>query len=302
MPKAKSKLSTKSEVELLRAALAKKSEELELVKREMATLNSQIEGLIGGFEDQLRATQAIYGMLVPTHLPNVPGFKMSSKFRASDNRGGDYFDVFDLGSKFKFCVFMSSAPGHGASALLLSVLFRLYGEKEFKKASAPEKALSALLASIEQEWAASGEGLMHIAYAEIDRRSFLVRLASVGGIYVAAWREEEKQLEVLSVADENEGGLQKISTKSVQLRPLDRLILCSRGVVEQVGSDGQMFGMQRINEILADSRLLGSGPHEVRNEILFQLEEFAESEKPTRDQTVIVMEVESKSLRLAPTQ
>ncbi len=81
------------------------------------------------------------------------------------------------------------------------------------------------------------------------------------------------------------------------LGPRDRLILCTEGVYEAKNKSSEVFGKDRLAKLLL--RAPRSGVHDVRNEILFQLEKFTETSEPQRDQTVVVTEVKDRVIKLA---
>ena len=84
---------------------------------------------------------------------------------------------------------------------------------------------------------------------------------------------------------------------SLSLNPRDRVVLCTRGVIEARNADGESYGMERV------TRSFLSGPkrgvHELRNHILFEVQKFSGGAEPIRDQTLIVLEVKDKVIKLA---
>ena len=82
--------------------------------------------------------------------------------------------------------------------------------------------------------------------------------------------------------------------------PRDRLILLTEGVLSAVAADKNdksVFGKERLLQSI-QSVTRGS-VHDVRNEILYQVEKFSGINEPLRDQTVLVTEVKDKVIKLA---
>jgi sigma-B regulation protein RsbU (phosphoserine phosphatase) len=77
------------------------------------------------------------------------------------------------------------------------------------------------------------------------------------------------------------------------------LILCTEGVVRALNAKGEEFGEERLYKtILAAPRL---GVHDLRNEILYQVERFAAGRDLPNDATVVVTEVKDRVIKLAKT-
>jgi sigma-B regulation protein RsbU (phosphoserine phosphatase) len=83
----------------------------------------------------------------------------------------------------------------------------------------------------------------------------------------------------------------------MQLNPRDRLVIATEGVVGAESSTGERWGGEGVRESMRMAPR--HGVHALRNEILLQVEKFSERATPVRDQTVIVMEVKDKVIKLA---
>jgi sigma-B regulation protein RsbU (phosphoserine phosphatase) len=88
-----------------------------------------------------------------------------------------------------------------------------------------------------------------------------------------------------------------LNLHTVALNPCDRVIIVSEGVVKTVNPSGETFGLDRLSQAVL--RAPKSGVHEMRNELLYQLEKFAESTEFPEDITAVVIEVKERILKLA---
>jgi sigma-B regulation protein RsbU (phosphoserine phosphatase) len=64
-----------------------------------------------------------------------------------------------------------------------------------------------------------------------------------------------------------------------------------------VNPTGESFGLDRLSQAVLKAPK--SGVHEMRNEVLYQLEKFAESTEFSEDLTIVVTEVKERILKLA---
>lgn len=287
----------KAKVEELQYELAHKELELKKYRMELQKTNATLEQIIGNLNQELKLANLIQKLLSPTEIPNISGIEFSTKFIPGQKSGGDYFDIFEHDDRLKFGIILSSSSGYTMSALFLSVLMKLSAQMEARKGVDPHKVISLMaqeiIPHIQKQDAAS------IFYGVIDRRNYELKYSSVGqiaGFLQTQGKDQPSWLEPSAgplAKDFDDTPL----THSIPLGPRDRLILCTEGVLGAHNSENEIFGRERLAKTIL--RAPRSGVHELRNEILYQVEKFALVEEPQRDQTVIVTEVKDRVIKLA---
>ncbi|MCB0350367.1 MAG: SpoIIE family protein phosphatase [Bdellovibrionales bacterium] len=291
-------------VEALKARILELEEEVEdrekdlsVFRRELSSANKRLEVLIGELNQEIKVVQAMQKQLMPTEIPNIQGFEFSSKFVPSFARGGDYFDVFEHEDRSRFGVIVASSTGHVMSALLLSVLLKLTGRMEARRGSEPhlmlKQIIDELLGSIQ------GEDNADVFYGLFDRRNFSLAFAKTGNVQTLHYDYAAGELRLLKSPNPaiSQGYSSEMISQSIALSPRDRLIFCSRGVVEARNLDGKEFGQDRLYKSILEYAT--RGVHELRNQILFQVQEFSKGQEIPRDMTVVVAEVKDRVIKLA---
>lgn len=281
----------------LEVELRDREADLKRFREELVKANSRLEVLIRQLDSELKMAHAIQKVLVPTEFPHISGFEFSTKFVPSMNIGGDYFDIFEHEDRFRFGVILSSSSGHTMSALLLSVLLRMTGQLEARKGSEPHQVIKDMVEQLDNNLATNDSA--DLFYSLIDRRNFDMRYIKAGNLVALHHSFVTNEVQTL---DSSLGPLAKGFTAPVQsgslfLNPRDRLVLCTRGVTDAVNRHGEPYGMERV------TRSFLSGPkrgvHELRNHILYEAQKFSGVTEPARDQTVVVLEVKDKVIKLA---
>jgi sigma-B regulation protein RsbU (phosphoserine phosphatase) len=89
----------------------------------------------------------------------------------------------------------------------------------------------------------------------------------------------------------------ELTLQSMVLNSKDRLVLCSDGLLKAQNSQSESFGLERLTQAILKAPR--SGVHELRNEILYQIEKFTENSEAPEDITLIVSEVKDRVLKLA---
>lgn len=287
----------KDRIEELEEALKLKDQELNRYRTELVKTNHSLERIVADLSQELKWVSIIQKALSPTQIPNIPGFEFSSKFIPGSSAGGDYFDIFEHDDRLKFGVLLSSSSGYSMSALFLSVLMKVSGRMEARKGILPQQALESLAQEMRPHL--QPKDAASIFYGVVDRRSFELRYTSVGDL--ATFHQPQGQdklvrLEASSAALSLNNSAAFID-HSIQLGAKDRLILCSEGCLQAANPQGEVFGLERLQKAIL--RAPRSGVHDIRNEILFRMEQFCETNEPRRDLTVLVIEVNDRVIKLA---
>lgn len=248
-------------------------------------------------QKDLKIAAAIQKILSPTELPHIPGVDISSKFIAGSDRGGDYFDLFEHEDKLKFGLIVTCSSGYAMSALFLSVLIQMSSKIEAKKGLPPDVVLkqmaSEIVAKIHEKDSAD------VFYGIMDRRNYEFSYALSGSLCAFYHDQESTEWTRLepSTGPFCKGFDAEPLKESLLMGPKDRILICTRGVVQATAKSGDFFGLDRIKSILNSAPK--TGVHELRNEVLYQVQQFTGLTEPFADQTILVLEVKDRVLKLA---
>ncbi len=282
----------------LEKELALKEQDLLRYKTELTKANKTLEKLIVQVASELRVASQIQKVLVPTTYPNIQGVDFSTKFIPGSQKGGDYFDIFEHDDKLKFGILVACSSGYTMSALLLSVLLKMAGQLEARRGAEPHLVINKMVAELVPSMQ-QGRDKSSLFYGVIDRRTFEMQYSQVGNNVVLIVDGETGKMKVLrsEAPPISKGYKQELTCQSVVLNPCDRLIIVSEGVVKTLNPGGEPFGLDRLSQAVMNAPK--TGVHEMRNELLYQLEKFAETADFPEDLTVVVTEVKERILKLA---
>lgn len=281
----------------LELEIKERDKDIQRYRSELLSVNAQLESMIGQLRNDLKMAHAIQRALVPTDLPNIPGFDFSTKYIPSAYRGGDYFDIFEHDDRFRFGMIIANSSGFAMSALLMSVLLRLTRQMEARKGTDPTKVLKQIVTDMEPSMEAGDSA--NIFYGMLDRRNFELSYSRLGTIVALHQSFPSGTLQVL----ETSGGAIAKGAKTVpkakflSLNPRDRLIFCTPGIIEAKSLAGEEFGQERLLRTIAAAPKQGA--HELRNHILFEVQTFSGGQEPMADRTVVIAEVKDRVIKLA---
>lgn len=281
----------------LESELALRDKDLSIYKNELSHLNAKLEKLIDRLNKEIKIGHAIHDLLVPKEIPHIQGFEFSSKYLASPISGGDYFEIFNLEDKMRFGILLASSSGFGMSAIFLSVLLKLTSQMEARKGAAPNALLDSMAKEMQSQL--SPEDNASVFYTVIDRRNLQMDYASAG--HLACFLLQHTSQKLISLQNNSQpfsaqkNDATKLSTNNLSSR--DKLIFCSRGILDATNTKGEKYGEERLAQLLLGNTNLGV--HEMRNEILFQIEKYTKGAEAERDRTVIIADVKDRVIKLA---
>lgn len=284
-------------IEALEDQLEQKDAEIKTFKSELNALNHNIESLIEKLNNQLKIAHKIQEKLVPTEFPNIPGFEFSTKFQASYVSGGDYFDIFEIEDRFRFSLLLSSCSGYGISSLFLSVLLKLTSHIETKKGAPPDKVFSMIIKELTPQ--ITDQDSANLFYAMINRRSYEMSYCHHGKNLVYHYKSQEKEVVELEPTGEafTKGFKGKIKSETISLNPKDCLIMVTDGIHQVKNSKGVAMDVNRVKKLITENAK--KTPHQLRNEVFYQIQKWNGGKELTKDVTVLVAEVKDRVLKLA---
>ncbi|MDE0519035.1 MAG: SpoIIE family protein phosphatase [Bdellovibrionales bacterium] len=300
----------KKKFEELSALLQEKDQALKEYRQIIEQSNQMIKEVMEKLSVELKMAHQIHRVLLPVDLPVIANCEFSFKFRpAPKGEGKDFYEVLPHLNKKSFSIIMSSCASHALSALLFSARLKMMSRGEEVNQLQPHEFMTRLSEEIKMDTSQLSAGGMSISeplkervalfYAFIDQKTYQMSYCLVGDIVALVQYAESGEIKAMSASA---GSLEKkeignLKTDKISLNGKDRLILCSPGVLHCQSPDGGFYSLSALKKTLQNKNL--SSVHEVRNKILYDLESFAQGRPSEKDQSVLLMEVKSRILKLA---
>ncbi len=248
---------------------------------------------------ELDAANAVLGKIVETKTPKrftgIKGIDVMSKHLAGLKPGGDYFDLFESDHKDHVNFLLVDSSSYGISAALLGMIL----SSSAKIGSSVQTSSSHWVRTIFEEIStALGEaGHFSVFFGRLNRRDFSLHYQMYGSVeaFVVDREGVSRKLEKHGLAISNQSRPVSDRESVLQLQPKDRIVLLSDGFVGGAG------GEHRLNRLFADQS--NQNPFALVNELAFQIKsKLSPGETfPGEDCTAIVIDIQNRVLRLAPT-
>ena len=196
-------------------------------------------------EHELRLARDLQERILPRRLPTPRGFDLGARMVAAREVGGDFFDVFPLGSDSLGLV-VGDACGKGMPAALFMALTRSLLRAEAGRAASPEAALRATNQHL-AEMSTAGM-FITILYGVLSYSTGEFIYARAGHELPLIWNMSGVPLAPARANGQPLGILPDpaIDVQTLRLPPGGTLLLFSDGVTEATDAQGGFFGLESI--------------------------------------------------------
>ncbi len=213
---------------------------------------------------ELATARRIQASLLPRTQPALARagdapFELAARTRPATEVGGDLYDWFDLGTpeEPRMGVLVADVAGHGVPAALLAAMVKMANSMATASDRTPEEVLAALNAAFAGKFERSFVTAAFLDAAWSAGRGRL-RYASGGHPAPLLLRAGEEAVRELVASGPVLGRFQsaRFSGDACDLRPGDRVLLLTDGVLEAPGAGGASFGEDRVHAALRAHRAL----------------------------------------------
>jgi serine phosphatase RsbU (regulator of sigma subunit) len=252
------------EINQLNKDLLAKSEQLEktVVKlqaamKKVAKYSKHLEQIIAA----LNVAQEVQQSLLPQRPPEEPRFDMAGSSLYCDETGGDYYDYIKLPllSPDSYGIVVGDVSGHGISSALLMAGVRAYLRGRVTQSGSAAEIISDVNRLVSADTIETNQ-FMTLFFLVIDARTGQITWVRAGHDPALLYSPDKNHFEKL------EGqGLPLGVEESWQYQDYTRtvrtgqiLILTTDGVMEAHNKENEMFGRDRLMEIIRQYANLGA--------------------------------------------
>ena len=205
-------------------------------------------------EERERVVAALESSLLPPLLPRVPGLDIAARYHAADDAmrvGGDFYDVFRSGEG-RWSVVIGDVCGAGPEAAAVTGIAR-YGLRAIAPELSPSAAVERLNATLTAQRPDGRFVTAIVAEVRAGPDELRVVFANAGHPPPILLRDDG----TASVLADPHGALIGVMRRvgatdvPVPMGPGDALVLYTDGVIEARSASGEMYGSQRLLELVA---------------------------------------------------
>lgn len=240
-------------------------------------------------EESMRLAAEVQQSILPNDEINHPSLTSAGYCKPTNSVGGDYYDYLYL-SDNRVGIFIGDVMGHGFHSAMVAAMTKSGIQTQIRfDASVPEVMMAVKRVTEED---AQTFIYMTCCYViiHLDNR---LEFANAGHPAILLFRSDteefielESQFPPVGIALPSENSVTQYHSTETRWAPGDLLVLYSDGITETFNADIEMYGIERLKNLLYHKRHLSAA--EIRTEILSDLETHQKGESPDDDITLVV--------------
>lgn len=251
--------------------------------REFRELSDNFNLMLRGLRDreairkEMSQAAVVQRVLLPQQLPTIDHYDLAGQATYSSDLGGDYYDAFTIRTPAgEACVLLlADVAGHDISSSLMmsavqAITRSVCADSRLDPFRVPE-IINAHLAAHD-----FGGRFVSMFFAVLDPSSHTLSWINAGHEPALLWSARAGALHELRATHPPLGVLETLGPiipSTVALEPGNVLLVCTDGVREQRDRHGQMFGIDRLKQVVAERSQEGS--KEIIRAVREALDQFA---------------------------
>ncbi|MCP4630624.1 MAG: SpoIIE family protein phosphatase [bacterium] len=261
-------------------------------------INDMTEGLMerDRMRQSLDLAMEVQQNLLPKGNLKIDGFDIAGKSIYCDETGGDYYDfiISDETKDRNIGVAIGDVSGHGIPAALLMATVRSSLRQRLSLPGSIDRIIEDVNRQLARDVEDSGQfmTMFFLTIDSVDQRLKWVRAGHEPGIFYDPGTDTFEELNgpgiALGVMDE----WQYEMNERNGLAPGQIIVLSTDGVWEAHNPDGEIFGKERLNEIIRQHA--GQKADEIIEAVVTAVNRFQDDSGAEDDITLIVIKKEVK--------
>ncbi len=225
---------------------------------------------------------------LPQRLPKIAGYELAAWWQPALGVAGDYYDVVRLPDE-RLAIAVADVSGHGLGPSLIMAAARAMLHVLARTSSFPARILTLLNETITPDLKLGR--FVTFLLGALDPRTHTLSFANAGhgpAFHLMRRTGSVRQLEPTGVPIGIMTDPIGESARPVMLEPGDLVVLATDGAIEQRNADGEMFGRERLQQLVRENQQLPA--HELVPMIKEQIAGFYRGSHPDDDVTLLILE------------
>jgi len=253
-------------------------------------LSQELEKANRELEREAREIAQIQNSLLPRHVPTPSHLDLAVHYASSAFAGGDYYDFFELPDD-RVGILVADVCGHGTPAAVLMAVTHSIAHSFARHHDAPAALLRRISESLAARYTRRRATFVTACYGVYDGKDKSFVYATSGHPLPRLKHCDDGSLENLESERHPPLGVfpeTEITENRAVLRTGDQIVFYTDGVTEARNEKGDLFGLERVDEVLAHCQLGADG---LRDELVEAVDRWTGARTQADDITLVVAKV-----------
>jgi len=251
---------------------------------------------------ELQSVAEIQRSLLPSTLPDIPTLDVAAHYQTSRRAGGDYYDFFPLppsdgsvalGADHPWGILVADVSGHGTPAAVLMAVTHSIAHTLVGPPMPPSRLLAFINHHLTARYTTESGHFVTAFYGVYDPSTRTLTYSTAGHNPPRVRRAGSDQVCPIDGRASLPLGIdpeESFCDASRRLEPGDVLLLYTDGITEARNPAGEMFGTDRLDQILLEAEC-GSGARDLLASVLNELRRFTDGRPAGDDRTLLALRV-----------
>ncbi len=236
--------------------------------------------------EEIKIVSLVQQKLLPDGPPQREGLDAAAVYLASSAVGGDYYDYIDMEDN-KLGIVIADVSGHGLPAGFVMTMVKVMLLYLNKQQIPYISALSAINDILSRHIPTNN--FVSMIYGSLDLDAMTFKYVNAGHEPLLRFNAQTQKIEEIPAQSPFLGidTDTKFVEDCLQLNKGDKLILATDGIIESVNSKKELFGAERLNDIIMKNTAVSS--MDLITEIISALSTYCECIPHEDDITLVVL-------------
>jgi len=243
-------------------------------------------------QKELEIARSVQMRFLPQKVPESPGLEIVSLCQPAMEVGGDYYDFIQLDERY-MSILIGDVSGKGVSAAFYMTMIKGIIKTLARKITKPADLLAEANDIFFEN--AARDTFITVIYGVFDLRKKRLTIASAGHNPLIAYKQKKGKIESYNpggiAIGFRKGDIYKsiIKEETISIDEGDIFVFYTDGVTEAMNNRQEVFGEQRLKEIIEQcSRLT---PREIEQRIIEAVKEFSGDAPQHDDFTMVIVKI-----------
>jgi len=253
-------------------------------------LSEQVQNAYRTADQELKVIGDLQRSLLPKQLPKIPTIDLAVHYQPATRSGGDYYDFFPIADG-SWGIIIADVSGHGSPATVLMAVTHALAHTNPKENVCPSQMLEYINRHLAQRYTGDSGRFVTAFFGVYQPATRQLTYACAGHNPPRLKRcRDGSMFSIDSVGNPPLGIVpdQNYDQSTQTLDIGDQIIFYTDGITEAFNPQGEMFGLPRLDEAIANCMIDAAG---LIAAVLAALNDFTAGREAHDDRTMLVAKI-----------